>query len=84
MPVRFGDGAEAAKFLEGAFQLFGLDGLEQVVDGIGFEGAEGVLVVGGGEDDEGLSGEMREEFEAVHAGHLDVEEEHVDGWSWNR
>jgi hypothetical protein len=80
LPIGLGDGAEASEFFEGAFELFRLDGLEQVVDGIGFEGAEGVLIVCRGEDDEGLGGEAREEFEAVDAGHLDVDEEDVDSW----
>ena len=78
MPLGFGDGAQAAEFLERAFELFGLDGLEQVIDGVGFEGAQGMLIVGRGEDYEGLDGQTREEFEAVDARHLDVEEEHVD------
>ena len=57
----------------------GFDRLDEVVDGVDFEGAECVLVVGGGEDDEGLHGEAREQIESVDAGHLNVEEEHVDG-----
>jgi hypothetical protein len=58
--------------------LVGLDWLKQVVNRVGFECAERVLVEGRGEDDEGLSAESREQFEAVHARHLDIEEEHID------
>jgi len=35
----------------------------------------------GGEDDEGLHGEARQKVEAGHAGHLNVEEEDVNGWA---
>ena len=71
--------------MERTLQLIGFNGFEQVVDGVGFEGAQRVLVVGGGEDDEGLDVEAGEQFETVEARHLDVEEEHID-WraGWNR
>ena len=55
LPVRFDDGAQAAELVECALELFGFDGLEQVVDGVGLEGAQGVLIVGRREDDEGLA-----------------------------
>ena len=78
LPVWFDDGAKAAEFLERALQLLGLNRLEQVVDGVGFEGAKSVLIVGCREDDEGLSSEAGEQFEAVHTRHLDIEEEQVN------
>jgi len=61
-----------------AFQLFGLDGLEEVVDGVGFESAKRVLVVSRSEYDEGLDVQTGEQLESVKAGHLDVEEKHID------
>ncbi len=57
--------------------------LEQVIDGVHVEGADRVLVVGGGEDDErqvieaAMVDEVLEDGEAVEARHLDVEEDDV-------
>jgi hypothetical protein len=62
---------------DGAGEGFGLDGLEEIVEGVGGEGLQGVLVVGGDEDDVGAGGQVFEDLEAVHAGHLDIEEECV-------
>ena len=81
LPIGFGDGAEAAQLVQCACELCGLDGLDEVVDGVDLEGAERVLVVSGGEDDEGLMGEAGEEIEAGEAGHLNVEEEDVNGFA---
>jgi len=71
--------AQAAEFFEGAGQLRGFYRFNKIVNGVDLEGAECVFVVGGGEDHEGLHGEARKQIEAVDAGHLNVEEEHVDG-----
>ena len=79
LPVGLGDGAQAAEFFEGAGQLRGFYRFNKIVNGVDLEGAECVFVVGGGEDHEGLHGEARKQIEAVDAGHLNVEEEHVDG-----
>lgn len=57
--------------------LFG-DGLEEVVDGGELEGAKRVLVVGCGEDDGGARRrEGSRHLQAVHLGHLDVEEDEI-------
>jgi hypothetical protein len=56
---------------------FGVDGLEEVVDGVHAEGLERVLVVRGGEDDDGLGGQAGENLEAVEARHLNIEEADV-------
>jgi hypothetical protein len=71
--------SQAFDFIEGAVEGLGLDGLEQVVDGIYAEGLERVLVVCGSEDDDGLGGQAGEDFEAVEARHLDIEEAEVGG-----
>ena len=55
----------------------GHDGLQKVVERVDLEGLDGVLVVGGGEDHLGQFFEAFQQFEAGHAGHLDVEEEKV-------
>jgi hypothetical protein len=55
--------------------------LEDVVDGAQLEGRDGVLLVGGHEDDRrrGLeAGQHLSEVEPGEAGHLDVEEDRVD------
>ena len=65
--------------LEGAVEAVGAEGFEEIVDGVGVEGAHGVLVEGGDEDDGGAGVDEFEDFEAVELGHLDVEEEEVGG-----
>ena len=67
--------------VEGTLETFGAEGLEQVVHGVGVEGAHRVLVVGGDEDDyRGLRGlDQFEHFEAIELRHLNVEEEQVRG-----
>jgi len=78
LPLGDDDRAQAPKFLNRPIKAFGLDRFQKIVDGIRLEGAERVLIVCGGEDDGGLASEVREQLEAVHAGHLNVEEENVD------
>jgi hypothetical protein len=64
---------------EGLAEADGVDRLEQVVDGAEVEGGEGVLAVGGGEDDVGaVLGQQGAGLEAGEAGHVDVEEDEVD------
>ena len=69
--------------LEGALEALGAEGLEQVIHGVGVEGAHGVLVVGGGEDHGGRARAGRidqlQHLEAIEFGHLDVEKEQVWG-----
>src|ERR1019366_959128 len=69
--------SEPAELCERALQLLGFDWLQQVIDGINLESPQRVLIVGSGENDEGLNCEPREQLESVQAGHLDVEEEDV-------
>ena len=65
--------------LEGEFEACVVEWLEEIVERSGFEGAQGVLVVGGDEDDGGrdIVAEQFEHVEAVALGHLNVEEEQV-------
>ena len=64
-------------FAEGFVEaLFG-EGFEQVVDGVGLEGADGVFIEGGGEDDGGRVFDELEHFEAIDLWHLDIEEDEV-------
>ena len=51
--------------------------LQHVVDGALLEGGDGVLVVGGHEHDVALAARQPRDLEPGHAGHLDVEEQHV-------
>jgi len=62
--------AQAFDFVESAIEGLGFDGLEEVVDGVYTEGLERVLVVRGGEDDDGLRWKAGEDLEAVEARHL--------------
>src|SRR5689334_1541751 len=57
--------------------------LEDVVDGLEVEGLDGEALVGGDEHDErrcGEAGEQPGEVESVESGHVDVEEDDVDGF----
>ena len=44
-------GMEVGEFFDGANEILLLNGLQDVVDAIYLEGSEGILIVGGGEDD---------------------------------
>lgn len=74
-------GGLAADAVEGFFEACGVEGLEEIVDGVDFEGTEGELVVSGDEDDggDGCWGEALEEVEAGETGHLDVEKQDIGG-----
>ncbi|CAM5254004.1 hypothetical protein SGLAM104S_02885 [Streptomyces glaucescens] len=85
--VRFvhGDAGGGAAQVGGASYGFGeaflADGFEDVVDRLEVEGLDGEVLVGGDEDDQrgaGEAGEQPGQVESVEAGHLDVEEDHVD------
>jgi len=56
-----------------------VEGLEQVVERVDFEGADGVAVVGGDEDDGGhrVRADLFQHRKAIDLGHLDVEEEEI-------
>lgn len=67
-------------FGECALDGFGGNGFEEVVDGGELEGAEGVVFVGGGEDDfmeEFVGAEEFEQFGAFVEGHVDIEEDDI-------
>jgi hypothetical protein len=78
--LRRGGDAGAGLF-EGTGDTGAVKGLEEVIDGVHLEGADSVLVEGGGEDDlrtrELLVEELLDDGKAVEAGHLDVEEDEV-------
>ncbi len=69
---------EALDLVEGAIESFGLDRLEQVVEGIDAKRLDGIAVGRGREDDRHVAVETLEQLEARQAGHLDVQEQHVD------
>ena len=86
-----GTGEAAFDALDGLEDAGAVKGLEQVVNGVDVESADGILVVCGGEDDLGervgfLSGgdarlvaveEALDDGESVKAGHLDIEKNEV-------
>jgi hypothetical protein len=67
--------------LQGAGKAGGVEGLEQVIHGVCVEGAHGVLVVRGDEDDgrHAVAVDELQDFEPVQFRHLDVEEKQVGG-----
>jgi len=77
----------AARALDGLLQPGGIDRLQQVVDRVHLEAFDRVLIVRGDEDDfrgrrarpgpDLLAEDLARDLEAVHAGHLDVQEDHV-------
>ena len=72
-----------AHAIERLLEPCAVEGLEQIVDGIHFEGAHGVLVECRGEDDlrqglgPGLLQQLAEYREAVETGHLHIEEDDI-------
>ncbi len=46
-------------------EALGVDGLEEVVEGVGFVGPDGEGVVGGDKDNSGREGELGEQVEAA-------------------
>ena len=82
-------GHAAADALDSLLDAGAVKGLEQIIDGVHVKGADGVLVISGGEDDLGhglgipaglrlaLFEEALDGGEAIEAGHLDVEEDEV-------
>ena len=61
-----------------------LDRLEQVVEGVDLERAQGVLVVGRREHDHRARRDALDHLEAAEPGHMDVEKQHVDGYRGHR
>lgn len=66
-------------FVECSGDFFGVVGLEDVVDAICFKCFEGVVVVGGDEDDRLGDADLFEDVEGVAIGEVDVHEEEVAG-----
>jgi hypothetical protein len=64
--------------IHGGFETFVPERLQQIVDGVAFEGTERIFVVCGDEDDQGAAHQFRHDFEAVHFGHLNIEQEDVN------
>src|SRR5690606_8798395 len=65
---------------QGLGHPLGGDGLENVVQGPGFEGLDGKIIVGGDEDDPGGPGpfpDLLGQVDARQAGHGDVQKDHV-------
>ena len=62
---------------ERGFEAIGAEGLQQIVDGVNFEGFDRVAVVGGDENDGGVLADQFEDFEAVELGHLNIEEHQI-------
>ncbi len=81
LPGGGGAGAVVVDAGDGLGEAFGAEWLEEVVDGAESEGVDGVVVVGGDEDDGGGVGQAGEDAGDVHAvdaGHGDVEEGRVE------
>jgi hypothetical protein len=51
---------------------------DEVVEYFPFEAFDGIVAVGGGDDDQGAVGQAFQEVEPGELGHLDIEEEQVD------
>jgi hypothetical protein len=65
--------------VERAMEAGIVEGFQEIVEGSCFEGAQGILIVGGNENDgwRKIAAEEFEKVEAVALGHLDVEENQV-------
>ena len=51
---------------------------QKVINRIHFECTQRILVEGGGKYDGRLARQLREQFESIHAGHLNIEKNRVD------
>ena len=64
--------------IHGLPKTAGFDGFGQVIDGIGFKGAQCVMIEGRDEDDDwGLGAQSFQHVKAASSRHLDVEEQNV-------
>ena len=80
-------GSEAgARPLQGALEAWRAEGFEQVVHGVGVEGAHGILIVGGDENHRRhlLRPNCLDDTKAIYAGHLHVEEDEIGHLVLNR
>src|SRR5215467_1745319 len=64
---------------ERGFETVGFKRLEQIIQRVSLKGADCVLVIGGGKNDERqpLAGKFLQQLEAIHLWHLNIEEEQV-------
>ena len=67
--------------LERGVQALGFDGFRQIVDGVNFEGSNGVSVVSGDKNGGGhvCGADFLDDVEAGVAGHMDVQKNEIDG-----
>ena len=63
--------------IESGIKAFAADRFQEIVDGVDFEGAHGVLVVSGDEDDGSFGADEFENVEAGKLGHLHIEKNQV-------
>ena len=71
-----------ARSIHGRGETLLCEWLEQIVHRVNFKGAQGVLIMRGGEDNVGLwrkvaGTELGGDIEAIHAGHLDIKKEQL-------
>ena len=59
------------------FEAVRAEGLEEVVDGVDFKGADRVVVMRGDEDDGGAGADQFQNFEAIELRHLDIEKNEI-------
>ncbi len=85
---RGGSGETRAGFFKGAFDAGAVKRLQKIVHSVDLKGADGVSVVGGGEDDLGkrrsIVDKPFEHPEAVQARHLHIKEDDVGSMGLNQ
>ncbi len=71
--------AKLAGALDGGGEAVVVHRLEQIIEGVDFEGAQSMLLVSREKDDAGQIplGQGAKDFETVHTGHLDIEEDDI-------
>ena len=74
-------GCAQPDMVEGCIETGRIDRLQQIVEGVNFESFYGVAVIGGHEDNTRETGRRDgpDHFEAIHFGHLDIEQDQADG-----
>ena len=72
-----GGGIAPFELLQRLAHRLDADGFEQVIDTVHLESLDGILIVGGGEDDGGVDGHAIEDAEGIAIRQLDVHEDQV-------
>ena len=75
----FATEAQSLGTVQSVAQTFAAYWFQQIVEGVGLERSERMLVIGGGEDHDGRCAQvaqMTRDFKAIHAGHAHVEQHH--------